>query len=327
MAIRMSLAVAIVLVAVAGCQTPAGPRGKLADAAGQVRNPVKAADRDSNLQRSSSSATVAQAVPQVPAMPVSTGDGPKIEIPPISQIAAPPSSETTSGALRRLHQRSVTTYAKMDTYMLRLKRREVVGGKARPDELILAKFRKEPFSVYLKWLGEEGKGREVAFVKGRYEDQIHTLMAPGDLFLFAGKVFKVPCDSPLVKSNSRYPITEAGMGPLIDRFGRLVMALEKGEPHEGTGEYLGTKKRPEFEEPVEVVLQTLPAKSDPNLPVGGRRWWHFDAQTGLPVLVITNDEKDREVEYYCHDRFQYPANLDEDDFDPTKLWKHSDGKK
>ena len=43
--------------------------------------------------------------------------------------------------------------------MLRLKRREVVGGKSRPDELILAKFRKEPFSVYLKWLGEEGKGQ------------------------------------------------------------------------------------------------------------------------------------------------------------------------
>ena len=118
----------------------------------------------------------------------------------------------------------------METYTLRMRRREVVAGKARPEELILAKFRREPFSLYLKWVGEEGKGREVCYVKGKHEDLVHTLMAAGDLFLFAGKHFKVAPDSPLVKSNCRYPITEAGFGPLIARFGRLVTGSKKAIP-------------------------------------------------------------------------------------------------
>lgn len=197
----------------------------------------------------------------------------------------------------------------------------MVGDKSRPEELILGKFRKEPFSVYLKWVGEEGRNREICYVKGRYEDAIHTMMSPTDLFLFAGKHMKFSPDNPLVKSNSRYPVSEAGLGPLIQRFHRLTTAMEANDPREGTAKYLGTLKRPEFDEPVDGVLQTLPAKSDPNLPAGGQRFWFFDRTHGLPVLIVTLDERDREVEYYCHDRIQGPANLDDDDFNPYRMWK------
>lgn len=220
-----------------------------------------------------------------------------------------------------IYEKAADRYAGMDSYTLRMRRREVVGNKARPEELIMAKFRREPFSIYLKWVGEEGKGREVAYVKGQYEDMVHTLMAPGDLFLFAGKHFKVAPDSPLVKSNCRYPITEAGLGPLIARFGRLATAVEKGESQEGSAKYLGRVKRPEFDEPVEEVVQTLPAKYEGLFPAGGERRWFFDTTSGLPVLIITTDDKGREVEYYCHDRIQAPVRLDNDDFNPYVLWK------
>lgn len=36
--------------------------------------------------------------------------------------------------------------------------------------------------------------------------------------------------------------------------------------------------------------------------------------------MIAKDENGREVEYYCHDRFIFPARLDDDDFDPSKLF-------
>ena len=105
------------------------------------------------------------------------------------------------------------------------------------------------------------------------------------------------------------------------RFGRLVAALDKGDSREGTARYLGKVKRPEFEELVEGVAQTLPPKYDGMFPAGGQRFWYFDATSGLPVLITTFDEKGRELEYYCHDRFQVPANLDDDDFNPNKMWK------
>lgn len=223
--------------------------------------------------------------------------------------------------LRRLYDRARRQEAGMSSYTLRMRRREVVAGKPRPDELILARFRREPFSLYLKWIGEEGKNREVVYVAGQHDGLVHTLMAPGDLFLFAGKHFKVAPDSPLVKSNCRYPIAEAGMGSLVARFGRLVTAVESGQPQEGTAQYLGKVKRPEFAAPVEGVLQTLPTKYDALFPAGGQRHWYFDPETGLPTLVVAFDENRREVEYYFHDLIQSPGNLDDDDFNPHKLWK------
>src|SRR5207249_4194561 len=125
-------------------------------------------------------------------------------------------------------------------------------------------------------------------------------------------------DDPMVRAESRYPITNTGFGSLIDGFGRLVAAVEKGETRDGTAKYLGLAKRDEFEAKVEAVHQILPANSEPGLPKGGQRWWFFDTTNGLPVLIITYDPTG-EVEYYCHDHIQSPARLDDSDFNPQRL--------
>src|SRR5262249_61956774 len=104
----------------------------------------------------------------------------------------------------------------MDPYLVRLPRREAKGGKLSPEEIMLMKFRKEPFSVYFKWLGEEGKGREVVYVKGRYEGKLHPLLAAGDMPLAkAGSRMALAPDSFLVRSACRHPITQAGIGSTI----------------------------------------------------------------------------------------------------------------
>jgi hypothetical protein len=40
---------------------------------------------------------------------------------------------------------------------------------------------------------------------------------------------------------------------------------------------------------------------------------------GFPVLVITEDDTGREVEYYLFDKFKNPAGLTDADFDPSRL--------
>jgi hypothetical protein len=238
-----------------------------------------------------------------------------------SDLQAKGVASPSDNPLRILHQKAVQRFATMDTYIMRMKRREAINGKLQPEEVMLAKFRQQPQSVYLKWIGGEGKGREVVYVKGRFNNEIHTKLALGDVpFMPAGTRFSVGADSMLVKNKSRYPISEAGVGCLIDRFGVLVAAAERNDPSQGTVKHLGQVKRPEFEQPVELVHHVLPPKCDPLMPTGGQRWWHFDPMSGLPVLLIAH-EGDREVEYYCHDRFVIPANLDDDDFTPDVLWK------
>jgi hypothetical protein len=224
--------------------------------------------------------------------------------------------------LRALHRRAKLKYESLSCYEMRMRRREVVAGKPKPEELIEARFRREPFSVYFQWIGAEAKGREVIFVQGQHGSLIHTLTAKDDVFLVpAGTRFKVAPDSPMVKSKTRYPITEAGLGSLIERFGKLVDAVERGDQRLGSAKALGPFKRKEFEEKVEGVLQTIPPGVEPLLPGGGQRLWCFEMEHGLPVLVVTYDDQHKEAEYYCHDRFQFPTHFDDDAFHPDKVWK------
>jgi hypothetical protein len=232
-----------------------------------------------------------------------------------------PSQENPAARLNLLYQQAAERYATMDSYIVRLQRREQVNGKDKPDEVILFKFRKEPRSVYFKWLGPEGKGREVVWVKDHYENKIHTILAPGDVPLMGGgNRFAVDPDSIFVKTASRHSIREAGVGTLIERLGILLAAWERGDPRACSFRYLGTVKRPEFEAPCEAAEQLIPPGFDPLLPRGGKRLWVFDTSTKLPGLIETWDDRGHEVEYYCYDRYQFPVRLDDDDFNPDKLW-------
>jgi hypothetical protein len=230
--------------------------------------------------------------------------------------------QVSNNPMRALYERARQRYADMDSYIFRMKRREVVNGRKQPEEVVQVKLRREPYSVYLKWLNPESKGRETVYVRGKYENKMQLVLAANDAFPFspAGMRWSIAPDDPMTRAKSRYPITETGFGPLIERFGKMVAAAEKGDSREGTMKYAPRTKRPEFAVELEGVYQVLPAMSDPQLPKGGERWLFFDPANGLPALVIAHDSTG-EVEYYCFDHVQYPVRLDDDDFNPDRLWR------
>jgi hypothetical protein len=237
--------------------------------------------------------------------------------------SAPSTAPATDGPskLRELYNQAAQRFAAIDSYVARLRRREQVKGKDQPEELILFKFRKQPWSVYFKWLGPEGQGREVVYVKGQHGGMIHSLLAAGDMPLApAGKRMALAPDNIFVRSASRHAITEAGIGVMVEKFGQALEAQERGENKRGLLTYLGPTKRPDYETQLEAVEHRLPSGLEPLLPRGGRRWVFFDPVSRLPVLLITQDDKGHEVEYYCYDRLQYPVRLDDLDFDPDRLW-------
>jgi hypothetical protein len=267
--------------------------------------------------------TAVQPSSQVP--PVPTTQPPQVLQQPQQQPAAPPAitlPEDPFQAARFLQQRAAERYAGMDSYLVRLTRREQVNGQNKPEEVMLFKFRKEPWSVYFKWLGPNGAGRECVYVKGRYENKIHTLLAAGDVPLMpAGKRLSLAPDSALVRSNSRHSITEAGLGSIIERLGFTLRALERGDRTQGTVVSVQMQKRPDYATPLAVVELVVPPGAEAEMPRGGRRLLGFDTEIGLPMLVETRDDRGQEVEYYRHDRLQFPVRLDDADFDPARLWK------
>jgi hypothetical protein len=242
-------------------------------------------------------------------------------IPDRPQPLAPaePAPQVMEHPLHVLYQRATQRHAKMDAYIFRLKRREVVGGKKQPEETIRVQLRYNPLSVHLVWLNDKTKGREVIYVQGKYDNKMQILLEPTHLLAVFGRQQSVALDDPMVQSNSRYPATETGLASVIERFGQTIVLTEK-DPRNGTMKYLGRVNRPEFKEPVEAVHQTIPAQSDRLLPKGGQRWWFFETATGLPCLIITHDPQG-EVEYYCYDNVIWPAPLDDRDFDPKVVWR------
>jgi hypothetical protein len=226
--------------------------------------------------------------------------------------------------LRRLYRQAAEKYAGLaEGYYVCLTRREQVNGKDQPKEVIRLMFRKEPWSVRLAWLEGEAKGREVVYVKGRYEGKLHTRLGPndGNLLYKAGSHIALAPDSPLVTSSSRHSITEAGVGNLINHFGAHLAANEKGDQRAGTLTYRGKQKRLEFAEAVETVEQAIPAGAEKELPRGGRRLWMFDAfATHLPALIVTTDDRGHEVEYYRYEKYVGPVRFEDKEFDPDALW-------
>ncbi len=218
-------------------------------------------------------------------------------------------------------QQAAVRCAVLDSYIVRLTRREYLKDKAQPEEILLFKFRKEPWSVHFKWLGETKKGREVVYVKGRYENKIHTKLAAGDAPLMpAGARIAVAPDSILARSASRHPITDAGIGHCVESLTALLDAQERGDRRLGALTAIAPQRRPEYPQPVETLERIIPPGAEPELPRGGRRLMCFDPDWQLPLLVVTYDDKGQEVEYYRYDRLQAPLNLDDDDFNPDKLW-------
>ncbi len=192
------------------------------------------------------------------------------------------------------------------------------------EEVILFKFRKDPWSLHFKWLGAAGRGREVIYVKGYYENKIHTLLAAGDAPLLpAGKHIALAPDSPLVRSNSRHSITDAGIGASIERLTALLLSQERGDTRFGTLRAIGLQSRVEYPRAVEAIEQVIPAGAEPELPRGGRRLYFFDPDTNLPLLVLARDDQSQEVEYYRYDRLLLNVQLGADDFNPDKVFPPS----
>jgi hypothetical protein len=220
----------------------------------------------------------------------------------------------------RLFQQATAAYARFDSYIARLTRREPGRGKQQ-EEVLIFYFRKQPWSVKFKWLAGEGQGREVLYVKDRYENKLHTLLAAGDVPLLpAGRKIALPIDSALVKMANRNPITQAGIGSIIDRFGMVLAACERGDFSKGKMTVLGLQRRSDYENgPLIMVEQVLPPRADDDAPRGGRRLIGFEPNLQLPVLAILYDEHNQEVDYYRFERLQLDVHLNDNDFDPEQM--------
>jgi hypothetical protein len=164
--------------------------------------------------------------------------------PGAAQQPAPPAAESPLDAPLRLLAEARQSYAGVRDYTCTLVSQERVGGKLLPENVIAFHFRGQPFSVYMRWLGPKDKlGQEVAYVQGRNNGKMRVHPPKGGLGGMLGFISLDPRD-PKVMENSRHTIYEAGIGNMIEQFGRVWTAERaRGKTRVSMAEYEYDQKR------------------------------------------------------------------------------------
>src|SRR5262249_37770425 len=135
---------------------PAGPTLRI-PAEPSPTQPIVQASATAPAPPSATAPPAPRAGPDL-APPPSSPPGPALNPPPMptpGPISQPANDPLV--AMRRMHQQAVEQYNGIDSYIVRLTRREQVNGKNHPEEVLLFKFRKQPWSLFFKWIGAEGK--------------------------------------------------------------------------------------------------------------------------------------------------------------------------
>jgi Protein of unknown function (DUF1571) len=242
---------------------------------------------------------------------------------------APSPAAQNIAEIKKLAQAAADKWAKVDTYEAVVTRRELAPNKEMTEDVVLYQFRKEPMAVYIRNIGESGKGREIVYNPSKHGDKIYSIVGKGDenfLYKVGAKAPPVSPDFPLVKAKTRYSIREAGHGTPIARVANWAAKAEGGKIPAENLTYLAEVNRKEYPYPLLGVQLKLRPGDDPLMPNGGMRQWFFDPNTdspscGWPVLIIATEPNGKEVEYYLFEKMKLNVKLTDADFDPARLGK------
>jgi hypothetical protein len=198
-------------------------------------------------------------------------------------------------------------YAMVRDYTARFERQERVGGALRPREEIFLKF-KRPGRIYLKWLSGPSRGREAILAEGD-RGRKAVIHEPGVLSGFF--TLLLDPDHPRVMRESRHPITDVGIGRLIELIGdNARRALARGElalVSRGEGEEDGRRVKR-----VEAILPRDASKGY----YCYRLLLFVDAERALPVRAMIYDWDDRLIGDYSYRELSLNPGLSAEEFDP-----------
>ncbi len=221
-------------------------------------------------------------------------------VPPIRSAAAADQHESLLSLLTRME----TSYARINDYTAVFRKQERVDGKLLPEETTLLKFQK-PLKVYMKWMDDPHKGNEALYVDGNNGNKL-LVHRGGILGLLT---LSLDPRGSLAMAGNRHPITEVGLGYLIEGLIHNVkMALEHGEL-----EITRLADEPLRGRPAIVVEARF-------VPHPGRRYYtsrmvcHIDKELLLPIGAAFYDENGLLFERYTYSDVRLNVGLMPEDF-------------
>ncbi|MGA2700520.1 MAG: DUF1571 domain-containing protein [Isosphaeraceae bacterium] len=243
---------------------------------GTVRAGSSIANRTAPGGATSSSAVAAQRVALTTGL-TSTHSTLKPDLSSLSKPAAPSATivdEAPTARALRLITGCQSRFESVTDYTCTFYKRERINGRLTPLYVMAMKARTKPRSIYFKF-ADPYKGREAIFVEGQNGGKIlaHDV---GFTKLLAGTLELEPSSSRAMEDN-RHPITDAGIGALIDTVARRWAAelnsnesvivfdsdMTIGPRHCQLIESIHTRRQPDFQ----FYKVRLFIDSELNLPI------------------------------------------------------------
>jgi hypothetical protein len=204
-------------------------------------------------------------------------------------------------------------YDKVRSYTAIFHKQQRVAGKLEPEETILLKCRKTPFSLYMKWIRRPYEGSELLYVKGWNEDRAKAHR--GGLLRFITRDLD-PSHPGLMADNLR-PVTSTGIGFLLEAVATNIRkASKRGEltfSARGEESVYGRKTQ---------VLEMIFPKARAGDYDGYRHVINQDVESKILVRIRVYDRDDRLVENYGYENLYLNAPLGDAAFDPRNPEYH-----
>jgi hypothetical protein len=204
-------------------------------------------------------------------------------------------------------------YDKVASYTAVFHKQQRVAGKLLPAETILLKCRKQPFSLYMKWIKAPYKGSELLYVAGWNEDRIRAHR--GGILRFITRNLD-PKDPGLMAGNLR-PVTSTGIGYLLETVAiGIRKAIKVGEltfSERGRESVYGRNTH---------ILEVVFPKDRAEVYHGHRYVINQDVGSKILVRIRVYDRDDQLVENYGYENLNLDAPLTDADFDPDNPAYH-----
>lgn len=172
-------------------------------------------------------------------------------------------------------------YQAVQDYACTFVKSEVIGGKLQPENAMAMKVKAQPFSVHFKWQTPKAlEGQECCYVTGKHNGVLRG-KSPGVLGIVG--FVNISLTDPQVVNSSRYPITDAGIGNLIDR-------LAKRWPEEKARQRtVATVRNYEFSGKRCTRVETVNPNTQPGEFFCYRSVIYFDQESKLPIRAEMYD--------------------------------------
>jgi outer membrane lipoprotein-sorting protein len=199
-----------------------------------------------------------------------------------------------------------TALVQVESYTAIFHKQERVDGRLMEEETVLFKF-KRPFKVYMKWIKDPYKGRELLYVQGRNNNRMMVL----DSGIMGMMTVNLDPKGSLAMKGNRHPVTDSGLDHLVkllrDDMRRGVK--EKEIELKKLGEEILYERRTQR-------VKILSPRGEGKGYYCYRAVLNLDIEKKVPIKVQIYDWGNNLIESYGYEDLKFNTGLTDADFSP-----------